>query len=112
MTTFNTTDQIKAYQAIVIKQALLLYAHTGLKANSAYTPAASIRAQASGWRFAKRSLSATVDAFGWSPRRGRGPPFISQFTREVVSSQHSVASRKISLVVCFTFTFFASHRLL
>ena len=35
-----------------------------------------------------------------------------RFIGKVVSSQHSVASRKISLVVCFTFTFFASHRLL
>jgi len=74
MTTFNTTDQIKAYQAIVIKQALLLYAHTGLKANSAYTPAAMLKAasQITGKTFKRgqyTEAAAALDAWLQSQRK-------------------------------------------
>jgi len=38
METFDTPEQIKAYQAITLKHALLVYARTGMQVNTAYTP--------------------------------------------------------------------------
>lgn len=44
MKTFDTPQEIQAYRAIVIKNALLFYARTGMKVNRAYTPTAMLRA--------------------------------------------------------------------
>lgn len=41
---FDTPQKIKAYRAIVIKNALTFYAKTGMKVNTAYTPANMLKA--------------------------------------------------------------------
>lgn len=43
MTTFNGPDQVRVYQAIVLRQALRMYATTGMKPNRAWTPTAMLR---------------------------------------------------------------------
>ena len=39
---FDTPKAIQAYQAITLKHAIKLYARTGMKVNSAYTPKAML----------------------------------------------------------------------
>jgi len=43
---FNTPEQIAVVRAMVIRSALKLYALTGIRANSEYTPANMLRAAA------------------------------------------------------------------
>lgn len=52
------------YQAIVIKSALRLYAHHGIKANRAYTPSAMMRmaTKITGQRFKPRDYIGAADA--------------------------------------------------
>ena len=41
---FDGPEEVSIFRAIVIKQALRLYAKTGMKANRAYTPSAMMAA--------------------------------------------------------------------
>lgn len=54
----------QAYQALVLAKALELYAHTGMKANRAYTPSAMMRtaARITGLRFRARDYLVAANA--------------------------------------------------
>jgi len=43
-TVFSGEKEVDIYRAVVIKQALQLYAKTGMKVNRAYTPTAMLKA--------------------------------------------------------------------
>lgn len=61
------------YQALVVRKALQLYAKTGIKANSAYTPSAMMRTaeRITGRRFKSRDyLGATAALEVWLKEAG------------------------------------------
>jgi hypothetical protein len=64
MTTFSTPQAIQVYRAIVIKHALLLYARTGMKVNSEYTPKNMIAAaqEITGKKFKARQYTEAAAA--------------------------------------------------
>lgn len=66
---------ILAYQAIVIKNGLRLYAKTGMKPNRAYTPSAmmAVAARITGRKFKARDYTSAADALeAWLDLRKRG----------------------------------------
>jgi hypothetical protein len=70
-TTFTGPDQVGRYRAIVMAQALSLYAKTGMKANRAYTPSAMIAAarEITGKHFRARAYEEAAQALrDWAQR--------------------------------------------
>jgi hypothetical protein len=63
MTTF-TGDGIAKYQAVVIATALKMYATTGMRANSAYSPTAMLRraSEITGQKFRPRDYMGAAEA--------------------------------------------------
>lgn len=60
----NTSNSIKAYNAIVLRSALKLYMKTGIKANRDYTPKNMMKTaeRLTGKTFKPRAYQAAVDA--------------------------------------------------
>lgn len=59
-----TEEQVDTFQAIVIKNALKLYAKTGMKVNAAYTPTRMMQAASriTGKKFRARDYGGAVAA--------------------------------------------------
>ena len=74
---FSGAAEVSVYQAIVIKNALLFYAKTGMKVNRAYTPSAMLAAASAitGQRFKRgqyKEAAAAIEVVLEETRRASG----------------------------------------
>lgn len=72
-TTFAGPDAVAVYRAITISSALRLYAHTGIKANRAYTPSAmlEVAAEITGKHFKRGQYAEASQALREWARKAR-----------------------------------------
>ena len=78
---FDTPEKIEAYRAIVIANALRLYAKTGMKVNTAYTPKAmmAVATKVTGKKFKARAYveaAEALDAFVETVKKANQVPTV------------------------------------